>query len=86
MPRSQKNAAPPDVPRIEALVEEVQLEHRVRLDILRMEDLVPRKFKRRPRPKTAIIAHAARVVTDVSAWIRNQSNSKVSTSETVDSE
>lgn len=77
MPRRRKKLVVDDVPRIESLVEEVQWEHRVRLDILRMEDLVPRRFKRRPRPKTAIIAQAAQVAIEVSQLLA-QSASNVS--------
>jgi hypothetical protein len=61
----QNKATSADVPRIEALLEEIQLERWVRLDILRMDDMVPRGFKRRPRPKTEIISKAASVAIDV---------------------
>jgi hypothetical protein len=62
-----------DVPRndrIERLLEEIQRDRRVRLDILRMDDMVPRNFKRRARPKTAVIARAAQVAIEVSEWLR----------------
>ncbi len=62
-----------NVPRLEELLEEVQEERRLRLDILGMGDMVPRKFKRRPRPKTAIISEAAKVASEVSDWLENAS-------------
>ncbi len=55
---------------LERLLAEVQQERRVRLDILRMDDMAPRGFKRRPRPKTALIAQAAQVAVDVSEWLK----------------
>jgi len=45
--------------RLESLLEEVQEFRRHRFDIAAMDPMVPRGFKRRPRPKTAIIAEAA---------------------------
>jgi len=65
-----------DVPRLEELIEEIQRERALRLDILRMEDMVPRKFKRRPRPKTAIIALAAEETIEARAWVRELMASK----------
>jgi hypothetical protein len=47
---------------LERLCEEVQSLHQRRLD-LPLGDLVPRRFKRRPRPRTEIIATAAIKVT-----------------------
>lgn len=44
---------------LESLLEKVQKIRRLRLDVLAMEDLVPRPWQGRPRPKTAIIAEAA---------------------------
>lgn len=44
--------------RIESLLEEVQEFRRFRLDVAATDPMVPRGFKRRPRPKTAIIAQA----------------------------
>jgi hypothetical protein len=45
--------------KLETLADEVHEDHCLRLDIPWGTRLVPRPFKRRPRPKTAIIAHAA---------------------------
>lgn len=53
----------------EDMLEEVLMERALRLDILGMPDMVPRPFKRRPRPKTAIITHAANVAVEVREWI-----------------
>jgi hypothetical protein len=70
MRRRQDNSTSVDVPRLEALLEEIQQERKVRLDILRMDDMVPRGFKRRPRPQTAIISHAAKVAIEVKALLK----------------
>lgn len=51
-----------NVPRnddIETMMDEVLENRRLRLDVLAMDDMVPRRCKRRPRPQTAIIARAA---------------------------
>ncbi len=50
----------PQNERAEELLKEVQEIRRLRLDVLAMDDLVPRPWKRRPRPNTAIIAEAAK--------------------------
>lgn len=45
---------------LEALAEIVHRDHCDRLDLPFAEKLVPRPFKPRPRPKTAIISEAVR--------------------------
>ena len=66
-----------DVPRLEHLIEQIQRERALRLDILRLPDMVPRKFKRRPRPKTAIIAHAAQAAIEVQTWLEERPETEV---------
>lgn len=44
---------------IEKLAEEVQAEHAIRLGGPDFTPMVPRPFKPRPRPRTAIISEAA---------------------------
>jgi hypothetical protein len=70
MRKQENKSTSVDVPRIEALLQEIQQERKVRLDILRMDDMVPRGFKRRPRPQTAIISHAAKVAIEVKALLK----------------
>jgi hypothetical protein len=44
--------------RLESMLEEIQEFRRHRFDVAAMGPMVPRGFKRRPRPKTAIITEA----------------------------
>lgn len=56
---------------IERLADEVHALHRRRLD-LPIEDLIRRPFKRRPRPKTAIISRAAEEATATRQWLEEE--------------
>lgn len=53
---------------LECLAEIVHEEHCLRLDVKVEEPLVPRRFKHRPRPKTAIIARAAQEAIAAREW------------------
>lgn len=53
---------------IERLYEEVHSLHVRRLD-LPLEDLKPKRFKRRPTPNTAIISHAASGLHLTRSWL-----------------
>ena len=57
---------------LQRLSEIVQEEHKLRLDVKIEEPLVPRKFKHRPRPQTAIIARAAHRAIEASAAVEQQ--------------
>jgi hypothetical protein len=60
------------VPRLESEVEKVQESRRLRLDILYLDEMVPRPFKRRPRPKTAIIAEAAKRLAEARSLVETE--------------
>jgi len=53
---------------LEQMAEEVHEEHCLRLDVKIETPLVPRPFKRRPRPQTAIISRAAQEAIAAREW------------------
>lgn len=67
---------------LESLVDKVHEDHCLRSDIPLAENLVPRPFKRRPRPKTAIIAMAAQARVGIVEVIRRAQQNNVGTTET----
>ena len=64
---------------LQRLSEIVHEEHMLRLDVKIEEQLVPRKFKHRPRPQTAIIARAAHRVVEAREGVERQLSQKART-------
>jgi hypothetical protein len=68
IPESRVSEEVPRFSRLENLAEEVHSDHRARIDTPLKPDLVPRPFKRRPRPRTAVIAERAREIIEATVW------------------
>ena len=65
-----------NVPQPREPSEDVQEEHRLRLDVAVEKPLVPRPYKRRPRPQTAIIARAAQEAQAAREWAEQQKGAR----------